>query len=115
MKNRPMTKLSAAAVASILTFALVLAVADSVPATYRAANWGDAINTVPCDAFRKNNDGTWTQTGTIILGDGRGVLAYNSFFNAMWAISIGSTNITLTGNTFGHTGEVAILNERCAH
>lgn len=58
--------------------------------TYTAASWEAAFNTVPCDAFRRNADGSWSETGTIIAG-----------------------NTVMSGKTFSHTREAQALEKRC--
>ena len=35
--------------------------------TYTINGWPQGLQTIPCDAFKKNPDGSWTQTGTIIV------------------------------------------------
>jgi hypothetical protein len=46
------------------------------PAIYRAKTWEDALRNLPCDAFRKVDPMTWAETGTIIVGEGGGEMAY---------------------------------------
>jgi hypothetical protein len=47
----------------------------------------------PCAAFRHNSDGSWTQTGKVILPG----------------------NNVLEGNTFKNTGEAHLLDQLCGH
>lgn len=72
-----------------LIFALI-ASASVHAETYRIDAWPRDLDKVPCDAFKKNADGSWTQTGTIVGG-----------------------GMTMTGNTFKDTGETKMLEQRC--
>jgi hypothetical protein len=59
-------------------------------ATYNIAAWPADLDKVPCDAWKHNDDGSWTQTGTIIAG-----------------------NATLTGNTVKGGKESKMLDAKC--
>jgi hypothetical protein len=101
-------------IAGFLSAAFV-AGANAAPseAVYAAADWGAAMKSVPCDAFQKNADGSWTQTGTIILRRGRRSISNASFSDAPMGVPEGTTNMALSHNTFSHTGETAALEQRC--
>jgi hypothetical protein len=52
-------------VAALLVFSsLSIAHAEE----YKVSGWPQAINELPCSAFRKNADGGWTLTATIKFG-----------------------------------------------
>jgi hypothetical protein len=83
--------------------------------TYSAPSWEEAVNSVPCDAFARNKDGSWSQTAVIKIGPGS-----SSYFGARlegggsgaWAVG-NVRNGVLWGNTFRNTAETAILARRC--
>jgi hypothetical protein len=83
--------------------------------TYSAASWEEALNTVPCDAFSKNKDGSWSQTAIIKVGPGAssysGARLEGGGPNAWGAGNV--MNGMLWGNTFKNTAETAILARRC--
>lgn len=58
--------------------------------TYRISSWPDGLWTIPCSAFRKNSDGSWTQVGTIMVG-----------------------TTAHAGSTFMNTDEAHILDKHC--
>ncbi len=61
-------------------------------ATYTIQNWPQDLNKVPCDAWQRGSDGTWTEIGTIIVG-----------------------GHTTSGMTFKDTDEAKILDDKCHH
>jgi hypothetical protein len=78
-------------------FAGMLLIAGVTTAAYSETNhtiqgWPQGLATIPCDAFMKNADGSWTQTRTIIVEPGHN---------------------TMSHNTFSNTGETKILDARC--
>jgi len=91
-----------------------VAVADAPgQLTYTAPTWEVAVRTLPCDAFRKNDDGSWSQTRRIVVGDGRGAyIDSGAFQHAGWGVSTASG--VLTHNSFKDTGEARVLEQRCA-
>ena len=60
--------------------------------TYTIQSWPQDLNKVPCDAWRHNSDGSWTEAATIVVGG----------------------NAT-SGMTFKDTDEAKILNDKCPH
>jgi hypothetical protein len=80
---------------------------------YTATTWEVAVRTLPCDAFRKNDDGSWSQTRQIVIGDGRGaVIDSGAFQHTGWGVSTASG--VLINNSFKDTGETRVLELRCA-
>jgi hypothetical protein len=78
-----------------LVFPIILVASITATAAqtqYSIPSWPDGLQTIPCDAFKKNRDGSWTQTGTIIVETG---------------------NLRLTRNTFKNGIESVILDQRC--
>jgi hypothetical protein len=61
-------------------------------ATYTIQNWPQDLNTVPCDAWKHNSDGTWVEVGTIVVNG----------------------NAT-SGMTFKDTDESKLLDAKCPH
>jgi len=61
-------------------------------ATYTIQNWPQDLSKVPCDAWHRNSDGSWTEVATIIVG----------------------TNPT-SGMVFKDTDEAKIINDKCHH
>jgi hypothetical protein len=54
----------------LLIIASILAICGTASAeTYRIEHWPADLDQVPCEAWKKNPDGSWSQTGTIIAGD----------------------------------------------
>lgn len=69
------------------------AFAQAPAADYTVNGWPDGLANVPCDAFKQNPDGSWTQTKTIIVMPSR---------------------TRMGGNTFGGMSmESRTLNQRC--
>jgi hypothetical protein len=64
---------------------------DPAPA-YTVNGWPAGLANVPCDAFKKKPDGSWAQTGTIIVQPG---------------------NTRMNGNTFAAGRESRMLDQRC--
>jgi hypothetical protein len=106
-----MTKLML--IAGLLSAVVSSAGAEPAVTMYTAADWGAALKTVPCDAFQKNADGSWTQTGTIILRRAKRSMNNSSFNDVPMGVPEGTTNMALSHNTFSHTGETAALDARC--
>ena len=61
-------------------------------ATYTIQKWPDDLSKVPCDAWKRNSDGTWVEVGTIIVG-----------------------KTPTTGMTFKNTDESKLLDTKCPH
>lgn len=59
---------------------------------YTINGWPEGLKTIPCDAFERMPDGSWAQTGTIIVQP---------------------ENNTMSHNRFKNTGETRILEQRC--
>ena len=57
---------------------------------YTVQNWPADMEKIPCDAWRKNPDGSWTEVAIFIVGSAR-----------------------ITGNTFRGNREAAALDRRC--
>jgi hypothetical protein len=57
---------------------------------YTIPSWPNGINQLPCSAFRKNPDGSWTVVATVHAGD------------------IAMSNVTFRGG-----GEVKIIEAKC--
>jgi hypothetical protein len=66
MGEGPMKK--SLALASILSLGSVLGSDSATAATYAIDRWPQDIEKVPCDAWKHNADGSWTQTRTIMVG-----------------------------------------------
>ena len=65
--------------AAAMTLALVgIAKAE----TYNILVWPDDLDTVPCEAWKKNPDGSLTQTGTIVIANSHSVITGNTFTDA---------------------------------
>jgi hypothetical protein len=94
---------------SVLFFSVATANADGL---YWAKTWGDAVKTLPCKAFRRNLDGSWTTAGEIVLGTGAMTIENSSAFGDT-NISFGTTNATVIDAMFEGTQECSILNQRC--
>jgi hypothetical protein len=62
--------------AAVMTFALVNA------ETYNIQVWPDDLDKVPCEAWKKNSDGSLTQTGTIVVANSHSVITGNTFTDA---------------------------------
>jgi hypothetical protein len=50
--------------------------------TYNIQVWPDDLDKVPCEAWKKNPDGSLTQTGTIVVGNSHSVITGNTFTDA---------------------------------
>jgi hypothetical protein len=59
--------------------------------TWRAASWADALRKLPCDAFRRADDGGWVMPGKIEI----------------------SEHTVISNMTVSDPGEAAALNRRC--
>jgi hypothetical protein len=64
----------------------------AIAETYTIRSWPDDLDQVPCEAWKKNPDGSWTQTGTILIE---------------------SISGARTGNTFNNTPEALIVEKKC--
>jgi len=82
--------------------------------TYTAKSWDEAISNLPCDAFKKNPDGSWTITGKIILGNGKSTLSGVHVSGSAEPLAGNSTDITISDVTLQNTRETPILEQRCA-
>ena len=51
--------------------------AQSGAPVYHIKRWPQDIETVPCAAFKKNPDGSWTVTGTLRIGSGREISGFS--------------------------------------
>ncbi len=92
------------------------AAASKTPAPYHAKTWGDAVQHAPCSYFKKNSDGSWTQIGTIIVGNGTGLKVTDGTVEGPGSlIADNITNATLTGNSFKNSSEARELDSRCGH
>ena len=65
--------------AAVMTFALVGIVNAE---TYNIQVWPDDLDKVPCEAWKKNPDGSLTQTGTIVVANSHSVITGNTFTDA---------------------------------
>jgi hypothetical protein len=61
-------------------------------ATYTIQNWPQDLDKVPCEAWQHNNDGSWTEIATIMVGG----------------------NPT-SGMTFKDSDEAKMLDAKCRH
>jgi hypothetical protein len=52
----------------LVTFASLLTPYIAIAATYTISSYPGGLAEVPCDAFKKNSDGSWTQLVTLIAG-----------------------------------------------
>jgi hypothetical protein len=51
----------------LLVVASILAICGgAIAETYTIRSWPDDLDQVPCEAWKKNPDGSWSQTGTIL-------------------------------------------------
>jgi hypothetical protein len=78
---------------ALCLFNHALAQAPTPPKTeYTVDSWPSDLATIPCDAFRKNSGGSWTQTGTIKV----------------------TPSLVMSGKTFNaNTVEARMLSQRC--
>ena len=75
----------------LLVIASTLAICGTAIAeTYTIRSWPNDLDQVPCEAWKKNPDGSWSETGTIIAGD-----------------------VTRRSNTFNNTPEALIVEKKC--
>jgi hypothetical protein len=65
--------------AAVMTLALVGIVNAE---TYNIQVWPDDLDKVPCEAWKKNPDGSLTQTGTIVVANSHSVITGNTFTDA---------------------------------
>jgi hypothetical protein len=49
---------------------------------YNIQVWPDDLDKVPCEAWKKNPDGSLTQTGTIVVANSHSVITGNTFTDA---------------------------------
>ncbi len=61
-----MSKLALAAAA--LVTALLGALASARAETYTVENWPAEIDTIPCSAWQRYDDGTWVLKGSVKIG-----------------------------------------------
>ena len=113
-------------IAKAIVSAIVAAAAFSVGAepqqvphptgtAYSAPTWEVAVNTVPCDAFKKQADGSWRQTGTIVVDGNRNNNSFdnNTIIGAGGLSFGGNFSAEFSYNTFKGTQETRILDQRC--
>jgi len=63
-----------------LFFAVSLALCGMAKAeTYNIQVWPDDLDKVPCEAWKRNADGSLTQTGTIVVANSHSVITANTF------------------------------------
>jgi len=55
-------------------------------ASYTIDKWEDDFYRVPCKAWAKNKDGSWTQTGTIYLTSGGEISGRTFISGREWAM-----------------------------
>ncbi len=60
--------LAAAALLPALLAALLAALASARAETYTVDNWPADIDTIPCSAWQRSDDGTWVLKGSVKLG-----------------------------------------------
>jgi hypothetical protein len=75
---------------AIVSIAILVGTLSANATTYTINSWPEDLEKVPCDAWTHNQDGSWTQSATIMVG----------------------TN-TMSGNTFKGTGETRLLDAKC--
>ncbi|GEM_PF-3202246 len=103
-----------ASMLALLGCALVASAASGTP-TYYAKTWRQAIESLPCTAFKKNADGSWITSGTIILGDGSIGWKQISVSNQLHAFTPDETDKTISDLTMKNTDETRVLDKRCGH
>ena len=65
---------------TLLSAAMILALCGVARAEmYNIRTWPDDLDKVPCEAWKKNPDGSLTQTGTIVVGSTHSVITGNIF------------------------------------
>ena len=74
----------------IIVATLVISYAASA-ATYTISSYPAGLAEVPCEAFKRNPDGSWTQMAVLIAGGA----------------------LIIAGNTFKNTVESRIIEEKC--
>jgi hypothetical protein len=97
----------------VLLSCVLIAATASGESSYNAKNWRQAINILPCDAFKKNADGSWTTTRTIILGDGSIRWKGINVSNQLHAFEPDETDKMISDLTMKNTAETRILARRC--
>ncbi len=76
----------------LATCLVAVAAVASAQTTYTIRAWPDDIASLPCDAFKKNPDGSWTQVAIIVVQTG---------------------NLQLEGMTFKGGREGQMLDQKC--
>jgi hypothetical protein len=66
-------------IAAVMTLALGGIVKAEL---YNIQVWPDDLDKVPCEAWKKNPDGSLTQTGTIVVANSHSVITGNTFTDA---------------------------------
>jgi hypothetical protein len=51
--------------------------AQSEGRIYHIKRWPHDIESIPCEAFKKNPDGSWTVTGTLRVGSGQPISGFS--------------------------------------
>jgi hypothetical protein len=72
------------------TFALIGMIVTTHAEEYTVPSWPNGMNQLPCSAFRKNPDGSWTVIATVHAG-----------------------HLTLSNTTFRGGGEVKMIEAKC--
>lgn len=63
---------------AVAMFCLMVATAGA-ETVYTIDKWPDGLANVPCNAFVKQGEGTWAQTGTIIVESSNSKMGHNVF------------------------------------
>src|SRR5208283_740011 len=93
---------------------LTPALATQAQQSYKAANWEEAVNEVPCAAFKKNANGSWT-IPTLTLGNGSGTMSSVSLIAGAnsYALSPDASDTAITNLMIKGGKDAAILDQRC--
>jgi len=79
---------------TLLAAVMTLAISGVTKAEmYNIQVWPDDLDKVPCEAWKKNPDGSLSQTGTIVVG---------------------STHSVIAGNTFSDRATIQVVEKKCA-
>jgi hypothetical protein len=89
------TTISVPLIAAVLIAVSVVAQAETSPANerrWKAGSWAEAVQRLPCTAFRRADDGAWVMPGKIEL----------------------PRNNVITNMTVTDPADTEVLNKRCA-
>jgi hypothetical protein len=76
----------------LIIAATLLAISfTAIAATYSISSYPAGLAEIPCDAFKKNLDGSWTQVAILIAGG----------------------TLIPAGNNFKNTAETRIIEKKC--